>query len=180
MKKVVLTFGLISGAIIVSLMFATMPLQDNAEFRNSAHLIGYTTMLIAFSMIFFAIKSYRDQHQNGVITFGKGMQIGLLITVIASLSYAIGWEVYMKLFAPDFMEKFASFELAKAKEGGMPEAELNALIAKFDGYKEMYKNPVVRFGMTLMEIAPVGIVMSLIPAALLRKKKFLPAEQHAV
>jgi hypothetical protein len=176
MKKVVLTFGLISGAIIVVLMFATLPLQNKPEFRNSGHLIGYTTMLIAFSMIFFAIKSYRDQHQNGVITFGKGLQIGLLITAIASLSYAIGWEFYMKLFAPNFMEEYASFALAKAKEGGMGEADLNALIAKFDGYKEMYKNPVIRFGMTLMEIAPVGIVMSLIPAALLRRKQFLPAE----
>ena len=57
---------------------------------------------------------------------------------------------------------------------------LNALIAKYDEYKEMYKNPVIRFGMTLMEIAPVGIIMSLIPAALLRKKKFLPAEQQAI
>src|SRR6185295_11300925 len=116
MKKVVLTFGLIAGAIIVVLMFATMPLQNNPQLRNSGHLIGYTTMLIAFSMIFFAIKSYRDQHQNGVITFGKGMQIGLLITLIASLSYAIGWEFYMKLFAPNFMEEFTAYSLAKAKE----------------------------------------------------------------
>ncbi len=175
MKKVVLTFGLLSGAIIVVLMFATMPLQNNAQLRNSGHLIGYTTMLIAFSMIFFAIKSYRDQHQNGEITFVKGLQIGLLITVIASLSYAIGWEFYMKLFAPDFMEKFTSHLIEKAKESGISGAELNALEIKYEGYREMYKNPVIRFGMTLMEIVPVGIIMSLIPAALLRKKKFLPA-----
>ncbi len=180
MKKVVLTFGLISGAIIIILMFATMPLQNNPDLRNSGHLIGYTTMLIAFSMIFFAIKSYRDQHQNGEITFGQGMQIGLLITVIASLSYAVGWEFYMKLFAPNFMEEYTSYSLAKAKESGMSEADLNALVIKYEGYKEMYKNPVIRFGMTLMEIAPVGVVMSLIPAALLRKKKFLPAEQQAI
>jgi hypothetical protein len=180
MKKVVLTFGLLSGAIIVILMFATMPLQNNPQFRNSGHLIGYTTMVIAFSMIFFAVKSYRDQHQNGEITFGKGMQIGLLITVIASLSYAIGWEFYMKLFAPNFMEDFTSYLLAQAKESGKSEAELNALVIKYEGYKEMYKNPVSRFGMTLMEIAPVGIILSVIPAALLRKKKFLPADQQAI
>src|SRR5689334_18540171 len=112
MKKVVLTFGLLSGAIIVVLMFATMPLQNNPQLRNSGHLIGYTTMLIAFSMIFFAIKSYRDQHQNGEITFWKGMQIGLLITAIASLSYGIGWEFYMKLYAPNFIDEYTSYRLA--------------------------------------------------------------------
>ena len=174
MKRVVLTFGLISGAIIVVLMFATLPLQNNPDLRNSGHLIGYTTMVISLSMIFFGIKSYRDGTLNGVITFGKGVQVGLLITAIASLSYAIGWEFYMKLFAPNFMEEYISFALAKAKEGGMAEAELNALIAKFDGYKEMYKNPVIRFGMTLMEIAPVGILISLLAAGLLRKKNFVP------
>jgi hypothetical protein len=174
MKKVVLTFGLISGAIIVTLMFATMPLQHNLAVRNAGYLIGYTTMVISLSMIFFGIKSYRDRTLNGVISFGRGLQVGLLITLIASLSYAIGWEFYLKFVAPNFMEDYTSFSLAKAKAAGMAEVDLNALAKKFEGYKEMYKNPVVRFGMTLMEIVPVGILISLIAAALLRKKNFAP------
>ncbi len=174
MKKTVITFGLISGVIIVILMFATIPLQNNETFRGTGELIGYTTMVIALSMIFFGVKSYRDRTLNGVISFGRGLQVGLLITIIASLSYGLGWEVYLKLIAPDFMEKYTSFALERAQAGGMPAAEFKALSEQMEKYREMYKNPVIRFGMTLMEIAPVGVLISLIAAGLLRQKNFVP------
>ena len=174
MKKTVITFGLISGVIIVTLMFATIPLQNNEALRGTGELIGYTTMVISLSMIFFGIKSYRDRILNGVITFGRGLQVGLLITIIASLSYGVGWEVYLKLIAPNFMENYASFALQRAQESGMPAAEFNALREQMEMYREMYKNPVIRFGMTLMEIVPVGVLISLIAAGLLRKKNFVP------
>lgn len=174
MKNTVITFGLISGVIIVTLMFATIPLQNNEALRGTGELIGYTTMVISLSMIFFGIKSYRDRTLNGVITFGRGLQVGLLITIIASLSYGFGWEVYLKLIAPNFMENYTSFTLQRAQASGMPAAEFNALREQMEMYHEMYKNPVIRFGMTLMEIVPVGVLISLIAAGLLRRKNFIP------
>jgi hypothetical protein len=174
MKKTVITFGLISGVIIVTLMFATMPLHDIMIEKGTGELVGYTTMVISLSMIFFGIKSYRDRTLNGVISFGKALQVGLLITLIASLSYAAGWEVYLKVVSPNFMEEFASIRISRAQSEGMPAAELKALREQMDMFTEMYKNPAIRFGMTLMEIVPVGLLISLLASALLRKKNFVP------
>ena len=127
-------------------------------------------------MVFFGVKSYRDNHLEGSITFGKALQVGLLITVVASLGYAISWEFYFNLVAPDFMDEYATFCIDKAKSGGVEEDEVQKLILDMDKMKEMYKNPFLRFGMTLAEILPVGILISLISAALLRKKNFLATQ----
>lgn len=177
MKKIVITFGLIAGGIVTVLVLATMPLlEKNIISSENSMLLGYTIQVISFSVIFFAIKSYRDNHLNGTIKFGKGLQIGLLITLMGSLIYALGWEFYFNLFAPDWMERYAEMCVQRARTGGMAEAELQQMIVQMDQMKEWYKNPIIRFGMTLMEILPVGIGISLLAAALLRKKSFLPTQ----
>ncbi len=177
MKKIVLRFGLIASAILVAFMFAAMPLWKNKTITfDNGLLVGYTSMVIALSVIFFGVKSYRDKHLNGSISFGKGLQVGLLITAVAGLGYAIGWEFYFNIFAPDFMDEYASFYINKAKAGGVGEAEVQRIIVEMDESKEMYKNPVLRFLMTMIEILPVGIIISVISAALLRKKEFLASQ----
>jgi hypothetical protein len=176
MKKVVLTYGLITAVIFAVFMFGAYPFWKNGtlNFENS-EILGYASMVIALSMIFFGIKSYRDNQLNGSITFGNAFKVGALITLVAALGYAISWEFYINLLAPDFMEKYAAFSVEKARSGNMTEAELQAMITRMDQMKVMYKNPILRFGMTLMESLPVGIMVSLISAAVLRKKEFLPA-----
>jgi hypothetical protein len=135
-------------------------------------------MVIALSMIFFGIKSYRDNYQKGAINFWKGLQVGLLIAVIASLMYAITWEVYSQTRPAGpayFMEKYADSVINKLKEKGAPAVEIDQKVKDMEYYKRIYRNPVFRFGMTLSEILPVGIVIALISAAVLRKKEILPA-----
>lgn len=174
MRKIVLTFGGIAGAIVAFFMFATLPFRHSIE-EGGALWVGYTTMVIALSMIFFGIKSYRDNHSMGSITFGKGLQVGLLIALIAAVMYAISWEFYFNLLAPNFMEEYAATAIQKAKVSGMGESELKKMMSSYDEMKEMYKNPILRFGMTLAEILPVGIAISLISAGLLRRREILPA-----
>lgn len=178
MKKVVLTYGLIAGAIFVTFMFGAWPLWKNGtiSFENG-ELVGYTSMVIALSMVFFGIKSYRDNYLHGSITFGNALKVGGLITLVASLGYAVGWEFYFNLLAPDFMEKYAGFSIEKARSGGMAEVDLQKLIASMDSMKVWYKNPVLRFGMTLMEVLPVGIVIALVSAGILRRKDVFPAQE---
>ena len=183
MRKVILKFGLLAGAIISVLMVLSMVLLDKGvlNFDNS-ELVGYATMVIALSMVFIGIKSYRDNYQNGTIKFGKGLQIGLLITLIASLMYAATWETYYQT-NPDiqasFMDKYTEHYLSKMKEKGASPVEIEQQAKKMAGMKEMYKNPMLRFGITLMEILPVGIIIALISAAVLRRKETLPALEPA-
>ena len=178
MRKVTLTFGLIAGVIIsaflvigIALWVKTGKVVDNA-------LVGYATMVIALSMVFFGIKSYRDNYQKGAIRFWKGFQVGLLITLIASFMYAITWETYNQVSPASsaaFIDYYARCQIDKLKEKGVSAAEVDKEEKKMDDFKRMYGNPAIRFGMTLMEILPVGIIIALISAAVLRKKEFLPA-----
>ena len=179
MKKIVLVYGLIAAAVFAVTMFGAFPFWKNGTitFENGEY-VGYSSMVIALSMVFFGVKSFRDNHLGGTISFGKALQVGLLITLLASLGYAISWEFYFNLIAPDFMDKYAAFSINKAKVGGAAEAEIQTMSTSMESMKEMYKNPFIRFGFTLMEVSPVGIVISLISAGLLRKKTFL-ATQNA-
>jgi hypothetical protein len=176
MKKIVITFGLISGAIVSIVLLGSMPLWKNGiiNFENG-QWVGYTSMVIALSMVFVGIKSYRDNHQQGTISFGRGFRIGILITLIASVMYALSWEVSYRYFAPDFMEKWSEHYVEQKKKEGVSAATLEKEKANMEQLSEMYKNPLVRFGMTLMEIFPVGLVITLVSAGVLRKREILPA-----
>src|SRR6266508_799755 len=178
MRKVTLTFGLLAGAIISVFLVIGMAIWEKARNIVASELIGYATMVIALSMIFFGIKSYRDNYQKGAINFWKGFQVGLLIALIASLMYAITWETYMQArpaSAAAFLDYYAECQVIKMKEKGASAAEIDREVKKMDDIKKMYGNPAISFGMALMEILPVGIIITLISAAVLRKKEFLPA-----
>lgn len=170
MKKVVLTFGLIAGLIVSTLMLASMPLMDKGiiSFENG-QLFGYTTMAIALSMIFFGVKSYRDNHNGGIISFGKAFQVGILIAAVASVIYALSWEVYMNVSSGDFMEQYTARYLEQMQNEGASAAEMAEMKNSMSEMAEMYKNPLIRFGMTLMEIIPVGLIITLISAFILKR-----------
>jgi len=178
MRKVTLTFGLIAGAIVSGFMVMGLALYEKTGKIFVNELVGYATMVIALSMVFFGIKSYRDNYQKGVINFWKGFQVGLLIALIASLMYAITWEAYIQTRptgAASFMDTYTDTVINKKKEKGASAAEIDQEVKRMDDFRKIYSNPAFRFGMTLMEILPVGILITLISAAVLRKKEFLPA-----
>ena len=170
MKKTVLIYGLISGFIVTALMYMNMPGKGEKMNFENGEMLGYATMIIALSLIFFAIKSYRDKQAGGKITFGKGFLIGLYITLIAGTVYALGWEIYYRSSGGTFMQQYMEYYQQKMHEKGVAPAEIEAKMQEMSTISEYYKNPLVRFVMTLMEILPVGIVISLIAAALLKKK----------
>jgi amino acid transporter len=169
---------LLAGAIISVFLVIGMALWEQTRKIVANELVGYAMMVIALAMIFFGVKSYRDNYQNGMIRFWKGFQVGLLIALIASLMYAITWETYMQVRPASsvaFLDYYAECQIAKMKEKGASAAEIDREVKKMDDFKKLYGNPAIRFGMTLMEILPVGIVITLISAAVLRKKEVLPA-----
>lgn len=176
MTKIVLIFGLISGVIAGGLMWllVTFVKSDGVDFDNAV-FVGYATMIIALSMVFFGIKSYRDNH-GGRITFVKGLQVGILISLISAVCYAACWEIYYPSVGQEFMEKYTTYHLDKMRAEGASETEIEQARAESRQFSEMYKNFFVRFAFSLMEIVPVGIVVTLISAALLRRTELLPAE----
>lgn len=175
MKKIILVYGTLAGVIVGAMFFVTAPLYDRGVINfDNGMWVGYTSMVIALSLIFFGVKSYRDSHSGGSITFGKAFKIGILVTVVASVIYALSWEVAYRTVSKGFSEKMKAYYVANLQKEITDEATLKIELEKQDQLWEMYKNPVVRFGMTLLEIFPVGLIISLLSAGLLRKKEFLP------
>jgi hypothetical protein len=168
MKKTVLNYGLISGLFVSAWMSFSM-LVIGCDEGEGGMILGYTGMLLAFAFIFVAIKNYRDKLNGGIIDFWKGFSIGLLISLIASTFYAVTWLIVYYNFMPDFMEKFATKMIENAKASGVSAAELNETIAQATEYKEMYKNPFMVMLMTYAEIFPVGLLVSLITALILKR-----------
>lgn len=176
MKKIILTYGLIAGTIVAAIMLISMPLYNSGVITmDNGKIVGYTTMVIALAMVFFGIKSFRDNHQNGTITFGRGFKIGFFITLIASVMYGLTWEVSYNTMSQNFIQEMSNQYVKKMKANGASEAEIQKGMQEMASFTEMYKNPIIRFGITLMEIFPVGIVITLLSAGLLRRKEFLPA-----
>jgi Protein of unknown function (DUF4199) len=158
-----------------------MPLFENGtlNFDNGA-LVGYTGMVIALSLVFFGIKSFRDNQADGSVSFGKGFLIGMSITMVASVFYAMAWEVSYAKMGEQFVQQWTSHELEKLQAGGATEEVIEKAKDEWKDFGELYKNPLIRFGMTLFEILPVGLVISLLSAALLRKKEFLPVSSNPI
>lgn len=176
MKRIIIINGIVAGVIVSVIMVSQLLLMNKGVVNmDSGMIIGYTSMVISLSMVFFGIKSYRDQHQNGAITFWKAFQIGILISIIATLMYAITWEIYYNTSATDFMEKYTEHYLNRLESKGATAAEMEAARQEMAASSEMYKNPIIRFGITIMEMLPVGILITLISAGLLRKREVLPA-----
>jgi hypothetical protein len=169
MKKTVLTFGLISGAIMAVMMFATLPFMDKIGFDKGA-IIGYTTMILAFMLVFFGIRSYRENVSDGHITFGRAFAVGILITVVACVCYVIAWEILYFNFMPDFLDKYSSYVIEKARAAGASQQAIDTQVQQMKSFKAMYDNPLINAAITFIEPFPVGLIVTLISAAILRKK----------
>lgn len=170
MRKTIWTFGLIAGVIMSAMMVATMPFIDRIGYDKGA-IVGYTAMVAAFLLVFFGIRSYRDNVRGGTIGFGRAFVVGALITAIASACYAATWEVIYFKYIPDFMTKYEQYALDQARAQGKSEAELAKMRADGEKFNASYQNPVFNFAVTLLEPLPVGLVITLVSAGILRRKR---------
>jgi len=169
MRKVVLVYGVIAGLIVAGMMiFSTSYFCSKGDFDNGL-IYGYTSMIIAFSMIFVGVKSFRDKHNGGTISFGKAFKIGLFISLIASTIYVISWLINYYCFMPDFMDKYAAIMAAKAQASGITGDQLAKKTAEIAQMKESYKNPFFVILMTYVEILPVALVVTVITALILKR-----------
>lgn len=176
MKKTVISFGLIAGFLIAIMWFATsfIWIDENGKWdMSSGQLLGYINMLVGLSMIFIGIKQYRDRHLEGKITFGRAFKTGFYITLIASAIYVTGWMIFFNTseVALSFTDQYIEHVSEKWAAANMPEAELNSKVEELRGQMEDYKNsPLMMIAWTFMEIFPVGLLISLISALILKRK----------
>lgn len=178
MKKIIITFGMLAGAI--NALMATLLTNFGGEelIHANAEWVGYLVMIIALSMIFVGVKQFRDKQLGGVIKFGKAFLVGLYIALIASVIYVGVWEIYLAVSGVDFIAVYQDSLIQNMIADGATQTEISAMKEELQYYADIYKNPALRTLVTLSEILPVGLIIALISAGLLRKSSFMPAEEN--
>jgi Protein of unknown function (DUF4199) len=177
-KKTVLTFGLISGFIISVLMGGSLLLADRIGSGHSMAL-GYTIMVASFLLIYFGIRSYRDNTLAGKISFGRAFACGILITLITTVCYVVTWEVMYFNFMPHFMDSYFAAQVHQVQSAGLDSATTAARVAAIQHSQQLYQNPLINMAYTFMEPLPVGLLITLISAAVLRRKSPTPGSSAA-
>jgi uncharacterized protein YybS (DUF2232 family) len=180
MLKTVLRFGLASGAILLALSAAMLPCMTGAVDFEHGEILGYSTMVLAFLMVFFGVRSYRDNVAGGAIGFGKAFMVGLGITLITCAVYVIAWEITYFNFIPDFLDKYNAHMLAKMQASGASAAAIRKATAEMADMAKAYQNPLYNSAITFMEVFPVGLIMTLVSAAILRRKPGEGAPESAL
>jgi hypothetical protein len=172
MGRIIFTYGLISGLVVILAMLAVMAASGG---HHGSLVLGYLIMLVGLSSILVGVKQYRDRSLGGVIRFWPALGLGLAIAAVAGIAYVAVWEVYLALTHYAFAEEFADAALAGKRAAGVTGAAYQKAVNEMAAFKAQYGNPLYRLPMTFLEIFPVGLLIALASAALLRNPRFLPA-----
>lgn len=170
MKNIVLKYGLVGGVVCTALMWATLPFIDTIGFENGVY-VGYTGILISMLSVYFGMRAYRDTVLGGSMSFAKGFNAGLLITLITCLFYVASWLTMYYFVIPDFGVKYGAYLVESAQARGASPAEIEAMVAQSAQVRDMLDNPAINAAVSFTEPFPVGLLVTLISAAILRKQE---------
>jgi len=173
MTRIILIFGIAAGLIVAVPMCLMVANSEHGSAAQS-YFAGYLVMVLALSLIFFGVKRLRDRELGGVIRFVPALLAGLGISAVAGVIYVIGWEITLAVTDFAFIDSYSTAAVEAARAKGASAADIAAIAAQMDEFRRQYANPFFRLPMTFIEIFPVGILISLISAALLRNSRFLP------
>ena len=169
MKKNVWKYGLLSGLVLAIMMAVTVPFEHHIK-ASYGMAVGYTVMVLSFLIVFVGVKHYRDTECGGSITFGRAFAAGALMMLISCVCYVAMWEALAATVERNFAHEYAASMVKRAQNSGLQGAALEAKIAEAHKFEVMYSNPLYRMSMTLLEPLPVGLVMALVTAGILRRK----------
>jgi hypothetical protein len=169
MKKAVWKYGGLSGLVLALGMGLTVPFEHRIG-ASWGMAVGYTIMVLSFLIVFAGVKHYRDVERGGVISFGRALGVGLLMMLLSSLCYVAMWEVLSATVEKNFAHDYAAGMVKRAEKSGLQGAALQAKVEEARKFETMYSNPLYRMSMTLLEPLPVGVVMALVTAGILRRR----------
>ena len=175
MFSTIVKYGLIAGLVVCVPLFSIILIIGCNPASPWSMAVGYLTMLIALSTVFLAIKQIRDRLLGGVIGFWRALGIGIGVSAVAGVFYVLAWDLTCAIGHLDFADNFANAMIANEKAKGVTGPALTAYVAEMEQFKQQYANPLWRWPMSFLEIFPVGLLVSLIAAALLRNPRFLTA-----
>ncbi len=175
MWRIIFINGAIAGLVAIGAICLSMSL-GKGEAGATSQAFGYLIMLVALTLIFIGVKRHRDVNLGGVIRFWPALTTGLAISAVAGVFYVIGWEAFLAVTDHAFIQDYANGVLERKKDAGASDAELARVAADMEAMVKNYGNPLFRLPMTFMEIFPVGLLISIVSAAVLRNPNVMPAK----
>jgi hypothetical protein len=170
MKRTILKYGLLSGVLSSGMMLGTIPFLDDLM-STRGEIYGYSAIVLVALLTFFGVRSYREGPGEGRLSFGRAFAVGILITLISSVFYVATWELlYFKLM-PSLGDKLQACMIEKAKTSSGPPEKVAAAVRQAEGFRAMYDKPLVNAAMTFAEPFPIGLVVTALSAAILRRKE---------
>ena len=168
MKKTITRYGLYGAVTICALFLLSLFVGKNLSY-SIQEVIGYTSMIVSLSFVFFGIKHFRDQVNNGSLTFGKALLIGLAISLITAIAFGILDYIYVAYINPDFTEEYYANSLARMQEA-LPAAEFELKKVEMEAQKELFSSPIMSFALMSMTVFVIGFIISLISGLILQRK----------
>ena len=178
MFRSIAVYGLLAGLIVtIPMDLAMVFAHSDSVFKGM--VFGYLTMIVGLTGVFLGIKHVRDRVFGGAIKFWQALLVGLGISAVASFIYVLGWELTLALTDHELVGAYSQAMVAAVKNRGGTVAEIQQAIADAAEFARMYRNPASRMSITFIEMFPVGVLISLISAALLRNTRLLPQRAAA-
>ncbi|HRX88578.1 MAG TPA: DUF4199 domain-containing protein [Steroidobacteraceae bacterium] len=177
MLQKVFGFGSIAGVIVAIPLFGMAVAMNGQPPPWYGVALGYATMLIALTLVFIAIKRHRDMDLGGVIRFWPAFGLGLGISLVASIFYVFAWEAALVVTGMDFAGDYTRMLIEQQRAQGVTDEALAEFTAEMQQFARKYANPLYRIPLTFIEIFPIGVLVSLVSAGLLKNSRFLPARR---
>ena len=171
MRKTILVFGLLSGAVTAAMMLLTLPFHERIGFGSGAEVLGYTTIVLSSLFVFFGVRSFREHHAGGgALSFGRAFTVGLAISLISCACYVATWEVIYFKITPDFADKYAAHAIDRVRASGASQAKIDETAREMAEFKVMYDKPLMNAAITFLEPFPISLLVAVISAAVLRRR----------
>jgi hypothetical protein len=162
-------FGISSGVVAIVLMLATLPYIQNHD-SQKADIFGYASMVLSALLVFFGIRSYREKESDGRLTYGRGLLVGVLITLVSWACFSVAFELIYFWIVPDYGEKFAACMVERARESGGTPADIDKARSQAAMFRRLWDNPLTNAALTLATLFPVGFAAAAVSAAILRRR----------
>jgi hypothetical protein len=159
--KANLTNGLILGlvGIVYSLVFYFLNLYLNKT-------QGYIFMLVQIAVLFFLVKSYRDNFKHGMITYGEALGASVIICLYYAIIMAIFTYILYTVIDTGLLDKQLAMAEELFQKKGLPQASIDTAMAM----QKKMMTPAFMAPMSILGNMFFGVIFSLIVAAFVRKE----------
>lgn len=167
MKTTIKRYGLRAALVMVIFSAISFILisGDNSKY-DLGEIIGYLSMFLAMIFVYLGIRNYRDHQNNGELSFGQALKLGLLIALFPAIAFGIMDQIYVQVINPNFYEEYYQTQLDNIDDSNAEEYQKQ--LAKLQSQQEMFSIPIVSYLLMFVTVFLIGIVVTIISGLILK------------